>query len=94
MLKQLKDAKTKNVNVIFDAFQIHSQLWIVNEYCPGGSVRTLVSLVFFGFFDPFSSHLMPYHGPIYFYILCLKHFRSNATERSALRDVTVQYLNR
>ena len=53
VLKQLKDAKTKNVNVIFDAFQIHSQLWIVNEYCPGGSVRTLVSLVFVGFFDPF-----------------------------------------
>lgn len=43
VLKQLKDAKTKNVNMIFDAFQIHSQLWIVNEYCPGGSVRTLVS---------------------------------------------------
>ncbi len=42
VLKQLKDSKTKNVNIILDAFQIHSQLWIVNEYCPGGSVRTLV----------------------------------------------------
>lgn len=42
VLKQLKDSNTKNVNVIFDAFQIHSQLWIANEYCPGGSVRTLV----------------------------------------------------
>lgn len=42
VLKQLKDSHTKNVNIIFDAFQIHSQLWIVNEYCPGGSVRTLV----------------------------------------------------
>lgn len=42
VLKQLKDSNTRNVNIIFDAFQIHSQLWIVNEYCPGGSVRTLV----------------------------------------------------
>ena len=60
VLKQLKDAKTKNVNVIFDAFQIHSQLWIVNEYCPGGSVRTLVSLTFVGFFNfsPQSSHFL------------------------------------
>lgn len=24
-------------SIIFDAFQIHSQLWIVNEYCPGAS---------------------------------------------------------
>jgi serine/threonine protein kinase len=52
VLKQLKDANTKNVNIIFDAFQIHSQLWIVNEYCPGGSVRTLVSLVWFVSFFP------------------------------------------
>lgn len=42
VLKQLKDGHAKNVNRIIDAFQIHSQLWIVNEYCPGGSVRTLV----------------------------------------------------
>lgn len=47
VLKQLKDSNTRNVNIIFDAFQIHSQLWIVNEYCPGGSVRTLVSWDFF-----------------------------------------------
>ena len=43
VLKQLKDSKAKNVNMFFDAFQIHSQLWIVNDYCPGGSVHTLVS---------------------------------------------------
>lgn len=54
VLKQLKDANTKNVNMIFDAFQIHSQLWIVNEYCPGGSVRTLVSLVFLDLLIPYS----------------------------------------
>ena len=43
VLKQLKDSKAKNVNIFYDAFQIHSQLWIVNDYCPGGSVHTLVS---------------------------------------------------
>ena len=43
VLQQLKDSKAKNINPFFDAFQIHSQLWIVNDYCPGGSVRTLVS---------------------------------------------------
>lgn len=45
VLQQLQDAKAKNINPFFEAFQIHSQLWIVNEYCPGGSVRTLVSLL-------------------------------------------------
>lgn len=64
VLKQLKDAKTKNVNIIFDAFQIHSQLWIVNEYCPGGSVRTLVSLAFVAFFNPFLNHLVPMLGSV------------------------------
>ena len=44
VLQQLKDSKAKNINLFFDAFQIHSQLWIVNDYCPGGSVRTLVSV--------------------------------------------------
>ncbi|MCJ1301474.1 hypothetical protein MMC08_004274, partial [Hypocenomyce scalaris] len=42
VLSQLKDSKAKNVNIMFDAFQIHSQLWIVNDYCPGGSVHTLM----------------------------------------------------
>lgn len=43
VLQQLKDSKARNVNGILDAFQMHSQLWIVSEYCPGGSLRTLVS---------------------------------------------------
>lgn len=73
VLKQLKDAKTKNVNVIFDAFQIHSQLWIVNEYCPGGSVRTLVSLVLVCFFNPVPLIFFPCQGSCRFYILCSKH---------------------
>lgn len=44
VLQQLQGAKAKNINPFFEAFQMHSQLWIVSDYCPGGSVRTLVSL--------------------------------------------------
>ncbi len=49
VLQQLQDAKAKNINPFFAAFAIHSQFWIVTDYCPGGSVSTLVSL------DPASS---------------------------------------
>ena len=41
-LKHLKDSKAKNINYIRDAFDLHSQLWIVTDYCPGGSVHTLM----------------------------------------------------
>lgn len=44
VLQQLQDAKAKNINPFFEAFQIHSQLWIVSDYCPGGSIHTLVSI--------------------------------------------------
>lgn len=42
VLKQVKDAGARNINHLIEAFSIHSQLWLVCEYCPGGSVRTLV----------------------------------------------------
>lgn len=42
ILQQLKDNNVKNVNVIHDAFDLHSQLWMVSDYCTGGSVRTLL----------------------------------------------------
>lgn len=41
-LKRLKDSNARNINKIFDAFDWHSQLWLVSEYCPGGSVHTLM----------------------------------------------------
>ena len=44
VLRQVKDAGAKNINMYIEAVSIHSQLWIVCEYCPGGSVKTLVSL--------------------------------------------------
>ncbi|KAL8670770.1 MAG: hypothetical protein Q9168_004712 [Polycauliona sp. 1 TL-2023] len=42
ILTQLRDSKAKNINLIIDAFPIHSQLWIVTDYCPGGSLHTLM----------------------------------------------------
>ncbi|KAI4202443.1 MAG: hypothetical protein LQ350_002526 [Teloschistes chrysophthalmus] len=42
VLTQLKDSGAKNINLFIEAFSIHSQLWIVTEYCPGGSLHTLM----------------------------------------------------
>ncbi|KAK5172263.1 uncharacterized protein LTR77_003901 [Saxophila tyrrhenica] len=41
-LQQLKDARAKNINMIREAFDLQTQLWIVCDYCTGGSVRTLM----------------------------------------------------
>ena len=43
ILKTLKERKARNVNLIHDAFTFDQDVWIVSEYCPGGSVHTLVS---------------------------------------------------
>ena len=42
ILVDLKEHGVKNINAIFDAFEIHSQVWILSEYCPGGSIKTLM----------------------------------------------------
>ncbi|EEH11086.1 polarity-defective 6 [Histoplasma capsulatum G186AR] len=42
IMQQAKDAGAKNVNMIIEAFSIHSQLWLICEHCPGGSVKTLM----------------------------------------------------
>lgn len=42
IMQTLKDSKAKNINVIHDTFNFHSQLWIISDYCPGGSVHTLM----------------------------------------------------
>ena len=40
VLKKLVGAP--NVNQIYDVMEANSQLWIVNDFIPGGSVKTLV----------------------------------------------------
>ena len=41
-LQRLKDSNAKNITMIYEAFAFHSQLWLVSEYCQGGSVNTLM----------------------------------------------------
>jgi serine/threonine protein kinase len=42
ILRQLTNHNVQNVNVFYDAFSVDTQLWIVTEYCPGGSLATLM----------------------------------------------------
>jgi serine/threonine protein kinase len=42
ILQSLKDNNAQNINIIYDAFSVDTQLWIVSEYCPGGSLTTLM----------------------------------------------------
>ncbi|EEA28711.1 serine/threonin protein kinase, putative [Talaromyces marneffei ATCC 18224] len=42
-MNQAKEAGARNINMLIEAISIHSQLWVVCEYCPGGSVKTLAS---------------------------------------------------
>lgn len=45
ILRQVRDSGAKNVNMIIDSFPVYSQLWLIADYCPGGSVKTLVSFL-------------------------------------------------
>lgn len=42
ILNNLKQSQAKNINIMLEAFSFYSQLWIITEYCPGGSVHTLM----------------------------------------------------
>lgn len=45
ILRQAQESGAPNLNRMIEALPVHSQLWLVCEYCPGGSVKTLVSLL-------------------------------------------------
>ncbi|MCJ1478446.1 hypothetical protein MMC13_007126 [Lambiella insularis] len=42
ILQGLKNQGAKNTQSILAAFAFHSQVWILTEYCPGGSISTLL----------------------------------------------------
>ncbi|KAL9110287.1 MAG: hypothetical protein Q9227_005194 [Pyrenula ochraceoflavens] len=42
ILREADESGAPNLNRIIDAFSVHSQLWLICEYCPGGSVKTLM----------------------------------------------------
>jgi len=44
-LQQIQSYKAPNVNKTYEVLEVYSQFWIISEYCPGGSVHTLVSLI-------------------------------------------------
>lgn len=41
-LKLLSDSGAKNINLILDALPVGQSMWMVTEYCAGGSVATLM----------------------------------------------------
>lgn len=41
-LKVLREHKARNINHVVDALSIGKTVWIITEYCGGGSVATLV----------------------------------------------------
>lgn len=46
-LKVLSETKAKNINLVIDALPVGKSMWMVTEYCAGGSISTLVSLAAF-----------------------------------------------
>ncbi|KAI9890778.1 MAG: hypothetical protein M1814_003562 [Vezdaea aestivalis] len=41
-LKTLRGQNARNINMIFEAFAFDTAFWIISQYCPGGSVHTLM----------------------------------------------------
>lgn len=44
ILRQAQESGAQNLNHLIEALPVHSQLWMICEHCPGGSVKTLVSM--------------------------------------------------
>ncbi|KAK5092808.1 hypothetical protein LTR70_005124 [Exophiala xenobiotica] len=42
ILRRAQESGAENLNQMIEALPVHSQLWLVCEYCPGGSVKTLM----------------------------------------------------
>lgn len=42
ILRRAQDSGAENLNQMIEALPVHSQLWLICEYCPGGSVKTLM----------------------------------------------------
>ena len=43
-LKTLGEKKAKNISHVIDALSVGKTMWIITEYCAGGSVSTLVRI--------------------------------------------------
>jgi hypothetical protein len=47
-LKILSESKAKNINHVIEALPVGTAMWMITEYCGGGSIATLVSISFSG----------------------------------------------
>jgi serine/threonine protein kinase len=45
-LQLLSDSKARNINHVIEALPVGKAMWMITEYCGGGSIATLVSLLF------------------------------------------------
>jgi serine/threonine protein kinase len=43
-LKILSESKAKNINHVIEALPVGTAMWMITEYCGGGSIATLVSI--------------------------------------------------
>jgi serine/threonine protein kinase len=41
-LRDLKEKKARNIVFMLDMFSFDSELWIIQEFCAGGSIHTLM----------------------------------------------------
>jgi serine/threonine protein kinase len=44
-LQILSENKAKNINHVIEALPVGQSMWMITEYCGGGSVATLVSII-------------------------------------------------
>ncbi len=42
-LKILSESKARNINHVIEALPVGKAMWMITEYCGGGSIATLVS---------------------------------------------------
>ena len=78
ILRQAQESGAPNLNLMIEALPVHSQLWLVCDYCPGGSVKTLVSrYLYFFILQPFLSRagiLGPPSGVLFLHSLAIDVF--------------------
>lgn len=42
-LKTLSESKTRNINNFIEALPVGKTMWMITDYCAGGSISTVVS---------------------------------------------------
>lgn len=56
-LKILSESKAKNINLVIEALPVGKAMWMITEYCGGGSIATLVIIPYSdNMFSQLTSH--------------------------------------